>query len=219
MTDPTNEGTEAVSPENAPRKTADTEAKHYENMIRLESEQGAKVKNASTSRGIVLVHTGDGKGKSTAGFGVAIRAAGHGQRVGVVQFIKGTWKTGEQAALRRFEEITHVISGDGFTWKTKNRANDIASAEHGLAVAAEMLKGGEYHVVILDEINVAMGYEYLDPDQVIEAIAARPSKTSVVLTGRNAPQSIIEAADTVTLHVPVKHAFKSGIKARIGVEF
>ncbi len=197
----------------------DSNAAHHEKMVALDAEQGAKVKAASVSRGIVLVHTGDGKGKSTAGFGVAIRAAGHGQRVGVVQFIKGTWKTGEQAALARFEEITHVISGDGFTWKTKNRANDVASAEHGLSVAADMLKSGDYHVVILDEINVAMSYDYIDPARVIEAIAARPTKTSVVLTGRNAPESIIEAADTVTLHVPVKHAFKSGIKARIGVEF
>lgn len=199
--------------------TTDSNAEHYEKMVALDAEQGAKVKDAYVSRGVVLVHTGDGKGKSTAGFGVAIRAAGHGQRVGVVQFIKGTWKTGEQAALARFEEITHVISGDGFTWKTKNRANDIASAEHGLSVAADMLKSGDYHVVILDEINVAMSYDYLDPACVLEAIAARPSKTSVVLTGRNAPESIIDAADTVTQHVAVKHAFKSGIKARIGVEF
>ena len=219
MTKPTDQDSSPETAEKAPPQAAGSEAKHYENMVALDAEQGAKVKSASMSRGIVLVHTGDGKGKSTAGFGVAIRAAGHGQRVGVVQFIKGTWKTGEQASLARFEEITHVISGDGFTWKTKNRANDIASAEHGLAVAAEMLEGGEYHVVILDEINVAMSYGYLEPARVLEAIAARPSKTSVVLTGRNAPQSIIEAADTVTLHVPVKHAFTSGIKARIGVEF
>ncbi len=192
---------------------------HYQEMKKLDAEQTAKVKKASVSRGVVIVHTGDGKGKSTAGFGVALRAAGHGQRVGIVQFIKGTWKTGEQAALKRFPEVTHLISGDGFTWKTKSRENDIASAERGLGLAAEMLSSGEYDVVVLDEVNVAMSYGYLREAEVIAAVESRPTKTSVVLTGRGAPAGLIDCADTVTEHTAVKHAFQAGIKARLGVEF
>ncbi|MEM8709612.1 MAG: cob(I)yrinic acid a,c-diamide adenosyltransferase [Planctomycetota bacterium] len=192
---------------------------HVARMTALDAVQTERVKKANISRGVVLVHTGEGKGKSTAGFGVAIRAAGHGQKVGLVQFIKGTWKTGEQAALKRFPEITHVISGDGFTWKTKDRANDIASASRGLDEARSMLSGGDFDVVILDEINVALSYGYLSEADVIDAVTSRPTETSVVLTGRGAPESLIDVADTVTEHRPVKHAFKNGIKARKGVEF
>lgn len=197
----------------------ESQADHRDRMERLAKEQSQKVKRADESRGVVIVHTGEGKGKSTAGFGVAIRAAGHGQRVGIVQFIKGTWKTGEQAAFRRFEEITHIVSGDGFTWKTKDKANDIASAERGLRIAEEMIQSGDYDVLILDEINVAMSYGYLNPMDVGRIVMKRPREMSVVLTGRGAPPAIIVIADTVSEHVAVKHAFTAGIRARKGIEF
>ncbi|MEL6715145.1 MAG: cob(I)yrinic acid a,c-diamide adenosyltransferase [Planctomycetota bacterium] len=192
---------------------------HEQRMERLAEEQSRKTRAADTSRGVLVVQTGDGKGKSTSGFGVALRAIGHGQRVGIVQFIKGTWKTGEREVLRRLPEVDLVVSGDGFTWVTKDREQDIASARAGLDAARRFILGGEHHVVVLDEINVAMGYGYLDPDEVVELLLSRPEHVSVVLTGRNAPDAIVAAADTVTEHRVVKHAFKAGIRARNGVEF
>lgn len=194
-------------------------AEHAEAMRKLQEEQREKVRAKEVDRGIVLVHTGDGKGKSTAAFGVAIRAAGCGQKVGLVQFIKGKWKTGEQAAIKRFPEVEHVVSGDGFTWDTQDREKDVASAMRGFEVVKRMLAGGEHDVVILDEVNVALSYGYLPEQELLRAIAARPEHVSVVLTGRGAPEALIEAADTVTEHVCVKHAFQAGIRARKGVEF
>lgn len=202
----------------APERHTDPEA-HAAAMRKLQEEQREKVKAKEIDRGIVLVHTGDGKGKSTAGFGVAIRAAGCGQKVGLVQFIKGKWKTGEQAAIKRFPEVEHVVSGDGFTWDTQDREKDVASARRGLDVATRMITGGEHDVVILDEINVALSYGYIPEDELLATIAARPEHVSVVLTGRGAPEALIDGADTVTEHVCVKHAFQSGIRARKGVEF
>ncbi len=201
-----------------PDRLPDAKA-HHERMTVLDAQQTQKVKRASGSRGIVLVQTGDGKGKSTSAFGVAIRAAGHGQKVGIVQFIKGTWKTGEQAALKRFPEITHRVSGDGFTWKTKNRENDIASAERGLALATGMITSGDYAVVILDEINVALSYGYLDVQDVVGLVSTKPLEMSIVLTGRGAPPDVIAVADTVTEHRVINHAFQAGMRARKGVEF
>ena len=192
---------------------------HAAKMKALKAEQDAKVKKNTIRRGVVVVHTGDGKGKSTAGFGVAMRAAGHGQKVAVIQFIKGTWKTGEQAALKRFPEITHVVSGDGFTWNTQDRKQDTASAQKGGQTARDFITSGEYDVVVLDELCVARSYEYLDTDEVGGELLRRPEKVSVVVTGRRAPAALIEAADTVTEHVAVKHAYAAGIKARRGIEF
>ncbi|MEM1414310.1 MAG: cob(I)yrinic acid a,c-diamide adenosyltransferase [Myxococcota bacterium] len=198
---------------------APEDAAHAAKMKALKAEQDAKVKAKDIRRGVVVVHTGDGKGKSTAGFGVALRAAGHGQRVAVVQFIKGTWKTGEQAAMKRFPEITHVVSGDGFTWNTQDRQQDVASAERGWQRAAEFIASGEYDVVVLDELNIALSYGYLSTDVVVPVLRDKPEEVSIVVTGRGAPEALIEVADTVTLHQPVKHAFEAGIRARQGVEF
>lgn len=192
---------------------------HNAKMRALKAKQDAEVRSKTIERGVVIVHTGDGKGKSTAGFGVALRAAGHGQRVAVVQFIKGKWKTGEQAALQRFPEITHVVSGDGFTWNTQDRAQDIASAQQGWATARRFIEEGEFDVVILDEINIALRYDYLDAEEVAAVLRGKPTEVSVVVTGRNAPQAVIDAADTVTEHTLVKHAYKAGIRARRGIEF
>lgn len=192
---------------------------HREKMKSLQKEQRAKVKERVVDRGVLVVHTGDGKGKSTAGFGVAIRAAGHGQNVGVVQFVKGTWKTGEQAALARFPEIEHVISGAGFTWDTQDHEQDLAAAARGLAEARRMITSGAYDVVVLDELNFALHVDHLVLDDVLEVLRARPEHVSVICTGRGAKPELVALADTVTEHVPVKHAWDAGVQARRGVEW
>ena len=197
---------------------------YRERMDRVEAEQAEKVRERRERRGILIVNGGDGKGKSTAAFGMAIRAAGHGQRVGVVQFIKGNWKTGEQRALARFPEIDHVISGEGFTWKTKSREKDIAAAQRGWNAACEMIRategdGPKYKLIVLDEINIALRYDYLDLDQVIETLLSRSPEQSIVCTGRDPRPKLVEVADTVTEMHCVRHAFERGIKARKGVDF
>ncbi|MEM9729938.1 MAG: cob(I)yrinic acid a,c-diamide adenosyltransferase [Myxococcota bacterium] len=197
---------------------------HREKMKALKEEQDAKVRSKEISRGIVLVHTGDGKGKSTAAFGLAIRAVGQGQRVGIVQFIKGTWKTGEKKSLERFPEIDHVVSGDGFTWNTQDREKDIASVRRGWDVALDMIEKsrGEdpaYDLVVLDELNIALGMDYLPIEEVVEALKNKPTELSICVTGRGAKDELIEVADTVSEMRLVKHAYEAGIKARRGIEF
>jgi len=170
------------------------------------------------------VHTGDGKGKSTAAFGTAIRAAGHGQRVAVVQFIKGTWKTGEQVAIKRFPEITHVVAGDGFTWVTQDREKDIASTRAGWERVVQMIEASRddepaFELLVLDELNNAIDCGYLPIDEVVAVLAAKPAALSIMVTGRNAKPELLAVADTVTDMQPIKHAFEAGIQARRGIEF
>ncbi|MEM7446680.1 MAG: cob(I)yrinic acid a,c-diamide adenosyltransferase [Myxococcota bacterium] len=202
----------------------DTEDQHREKMKALQMRQRQARRQKTVSRGILLVHTGDGKGKSSSAFGVAIRAAGHGQKVGIVQFIKGTWKTGEQAALARFPEIEHVVSGDGFTWDTQDRTQDIASAERGWGEAQRMIEAARvdskaYQVIILDELNIALRYDYLRIEDVVEVLKNKPAELSIVVTGRDAKAELIEIADTVSEMRCVKHAYEAGVRARRGVEF
>jgi cob(I)alamin adenosyltransferase len=211
------------TPDNKPLPTDDAET-HKEKMEALRQEQAAKVRSKTEERGIVLVNTGDGKGKSTAGFGLAIRAAGCGQKVGLVQFIKGTWKTGEAEALKRFPEIRHVVSGEGFTWNTQDKAKDIEAARRGWNIAVEMIEASrgdnpEYSLVILDELNIALSYGYLPVDEVVQAIVNKPRELSICITGRGAPPELINVADTVTEMKPIKHAFDAGILARRGIEY
>ncbi len=211
-----------MSEENANEETLNAE--HKQRMQELKAKQDAELRAKEEKRGVIVVNTGDGKGKSSSAFGVAIRAAGHGQRVGLVQFIKGTWKTGEQAALKRFPEITHVVSGDGFTWNTQDRAQDIASARAGWERAKEMIEAsrGEepaYQVVILDELNIALHYGYLPVEEIVATLASKPRELSIVVTGRGAKPELVAIADTVTEMRPIKHAYEAGIKARKGVEF
>lgn len=199
-------------------------AEHKARMEKLKAEQDAEVRSKTIKRGVIVVNTGDGKGKSTAGFGVAIRAAGHGQRVGVIQFIKGSWKTGEQAAFARFPEIDHVVAGEGFTWDTQDRAKDIALTRAGWDRAKQMIEESrgpnpKYQVIVLDEINIVLGYDYLPLAEVVETLKNKPENLSIVATGRGAKDELIEIADTVTEMRPIKHAYASGIKARKGVEF
>jgi cob(I)alamin adenosyltransferase len=175
-------------------------------------------------RGVVVVHTGEGKGKSTAAFGVALRAAGHGQKVGIVQFVKGTWKTGEQAAIQRFPEISHVVSGEGFAWEGQDRDKDVAAARRGWQAAVGMIEAARavppaYDLVVLDELCIALGYHQLPLDEVLAVLRDKPAELSVVITGRDAPPELIELADTVTEMRPLKHAFEASIKPRRGVDF
>ncbi|MBX2813324.1 MAG: cob(I)yrinic acid a,c-diamide adenosyltransferase [Myxococcales bacterium] len=197
----------------------DTNKLHAEQMQQLKKVKDAEIRSKKEKRGVVVVNTGDGKGKSSAAFGVVIRALGHGQKVAIVQFIKGTWKTGEGQFFDRFPEVTRVVSGDGFTWETQNRDQDIAAAERGFAEAQRLIEAGEHDVVVLDELNVAAQHGYLNPDKVAVVLRKKPAHVSVIVTGRGAPVAIIDAADTVTEMLMVKHAFEAGIRARKGVEF
>lgn len=178
----------------------------------------AKVARATESRGVVLVNTGNGKGKSSAAFGMVARALGHNMRVGVLQFIKGSFSTGEEAFFRRFPEVEYHVMGDGFTWETQDKQRDIASAQAAWKVACDMLRNPDIGLVVLDEINIALKLHYLETGQVIEALRNRPPMQHVVLTGRAAPDALIEYADTVTEMRPVKHAFEAGICAQQGIE-
>ena len=197
---------------------------HRQRMQQVKAANDAEVRSKEIRRGVVVVHTGDGKGKSTAAFGMAIRAAGHGQRVGLVQFIKGTWKTGEKRALERFPEIDHIVSGDGFTWNTQDRQKDIASARRGWEAAVQMIEQSreeppKYDLVILDELNVVLGMDYLPLDEVVDVLAAKPRELSICVTGRGAKDELIAVADTVSEMRMIKHAYQAGVRARRGVEF
>ena len=198
-------------------------AKQYrETMKKVQARQRARVQAANERRGIWVCNTGNGKGKTTAALGMALRALGHGQRVGLVQFIKGKWKTGEGRFLAEIPGLTHIVSGDGFTWDTQDRAKDAASARRGLEAAKELLTGEHdppYDLVILDEVHIAIGHGYLSDEEVVAVCQARPIDTSVVTTGRGASMALRDAADTVTEMRVMKHAFQGGIRARKGVDF
>ncbi len=178
----------------------------------------ARIARATEDRGVVVVNTGQGKGKSSAGFGMVARTLGHGMRVGVVQFIKGAYSTGEEGFFRRPPEVDYHVMGEGFTWETQDRERDVAAAEAAWARAAAMLADPAFELILLDELNIVLNKEYLPLDRVLEALAARPPMQHVVITGRNAPGALIEAADTVTWMKLVKHAFKAGVRAQKGVE-
>lgn len=202
-------------------KPVDEQTTHQERMRTLQAE--ARQKRAAASdpeRGLVLVHTGDGKGKSSSAFGVIARTLGWNRRVGVVQFIKGDWKTGERQFFGRFpEQVVWRTMGEGFTWDTQDRARDIAVAAEAFAAAREMLVSGDYDLVVLDEINVAMSYGYLDAGTVLDGLGARSERTSVILTGRGALREITDHADLVTEMQEVKHPFTAGIKAQRGIDY
>lgn len=179
-----------------------------------------KQAKATTEKGLVIVNTGTGKGKSTAAFGMALRAIGHGMNVGVVQFIKGAMATAERDLLDAYEQVEFHTLGDGFTWKTQDRQKDVESAERAWAVAERLLGDEKVGVVVLDELNWALKYEYVQLDAVLAALAARPAMQHVVITGRNAPDGLVEAADMVNEIRSVKHPYKEqGVKAQAGVEF
>ena len=193
---------------------------HKQKMQERQAQQRARVAELQDpEKGLVLVHTGAGKGKSSSAFGVVIRALGWKQRVGVVQFIKGKWKTGERLFFDRLGEVTWHTMGEGFTWDTQDKERDIAAAQAAFGKAREMMESGEYDLVVLDEINIAMRYEYLSVAEVIAGLEARDARTGVVLTGRDAKPELCDYADLVTEMTEVKHPFKAGIKAQRGVDY
>ncbi|GAA7760796.1 MULTISPECIES: cob(I)yrinic acid a,c-diamide adenosyltransferase [Cupriavidus] len=198
---------------------AGRDARHKARMVRKKEVVDSKIAAAQTERGVIVITTGNGKGKSSSGFGMVVRAMGHGMRTGVVQFIKGAFPSGEEMFLRRFpEECEFHVMGEGYTWETQDRARDVAKAEAAWEVARRMLRDPSFDLILFDELNIALKLHYLDLDTVIADLRARPPKQHVVITGRGAPSALIEAADTVTDMTPVKHAFEQGIKAQPGVE-
>jgi len=193
---------------------------HKEKMQKVQAQHRKKVSEAvDPDRGLVLINTGKGKGKSSAAFGVVIRALGWGQKVAVVQFIKGKWKTGERRFFEERDLVTWHTMGEGFTWDTQDRERDIAAANAAFDKARALMASGDYDLVVLDEINIALRYEYLSVDQVIDGLNERSDKTSVFLTGRDAPQALRDYADLVTEMTEEKHPFQAGIKAQRGVDF
>jgi cob(I)alamin adenosyltransferase len=192
------------------------------------NEKAAKKKAArekmlatkTIEKGLLIVHTGKGKGKSTAAFGLVMRALGHGMRVGIVQFVKGKWETGERSVLERYSDLVTIRAmGEGFTWDTQDRERDIAAAEKAWEASKEMISSGEFDLVVLDELNIVLRYESLPLDEVVEFLSNKPEMLHVVVTGRNAKDELIEAADLVTEMTQVKHPFRSGVKAQKGIEF
>lgn len=199
---------------------SDDQEAHKAKMEKTQAEMKAKLaEKEDAGRGLVLVHTGKGKGKSSSAFGVVVRALGWGQKVGVVQFIKGKWKTGERIFFKKLGTVDWHTMGDGFTWNTQDKARDTEAAQAAFAKGCEMMASGEYDLIVLDEINIAMRYDYLSTELVLEGLKARAEKTSVVLTGRDAKPELCDYADLVTEMTEVKHPFKAGIKAQRGVDF
>ena len=193
---------------------------HKSEMQKRQAEQRKKVSELQDpERGLVLVHTGSGKGKSSSAFGVLIRALGWKQTVGVVQFIKGKWKTGERQFFERLPEVTWHTMGEGFTWDTQDKERDIAAAEAAFEKAGKMMESGDYDLILLDEINIALRYDYLSVAHVIEVLEKRADRTAVILTGRNAKPELMDYADLVTEMTEVKHPFQAGIKAQKGVDY
>lgn len=200
--------------------TDDINERHRLRMERKKAIIDAKIAGAKKEIGIIIVNTGNGKGKSSSGFGMAVRAMGHGMKVGVVQFIKGAMSTGEEKFLRRFpEEISFHVMGEGYTWDTQDRARDTAKAEEAWRQARLFLSDPSIGLVLFDELNIALKYRYLDVHAVIADLLERPEMQHVVITGRGAPPELIAIADTVTEMNVVKHAFAAGIAAQLGTEW
>jgi cob(I)alamin adenosyltransferase len=194
--------------------------RHRAKMAKRKAVQDAEVAGKTIEKGLLIVHTGAGKGKSTAAFGLALRMLGRGERIGVVQFIKGAWHTAERDALLKFgDQIVWHTMGEGFTWETQDRARDIAAAERAWAKARELIDDARFKLVILDELNIAVRYEYLDLASVVAALSARRPGLHVVVTGRNAKPELVAAADLVTEMTLIKHHFAAGVKAQPGIEF
>jgi cob(I)alamin adenosyltransferase len=198
----------------------ETNRLHREKMQRRQAARRKVLATKTEERGLLIVHTGAGKGKSTAAFGMVLRCIGHGMRVGVVQFVKGAWGTGEREVLARFPElVTCRAMGEGFTWDTQDRARDIAAARAAWEAGKAMIADPSYRMVLLDELNIVLRYGYLPAEEVLAALKAKPRDLHLVVTGRNAPPELIEAADLVTEMALVKHPFRAGVKAQKGIEF
>ncbi|MGQ3284218.1 cob(I)yrinic acid a,c-diamide adenosyltransferase [Bosea sp. (in: a-proteobacteria)] len=198
----------------------DEAARYKAKMAKRKALQDAEVASKTVEKGLLIVNTGPGKGKSTAAFGLMLRALGHGWRVGVVQFIKGAWETGERRALDAFgDQIAWHTMGEGFTWETQDKARDIAAATRAFEKVRELMADEGIRLIVLDELNIALRYDYLPLAEVIATLQARRPDLHIVVTGRNAKPELIEAADLVTEMTLVKHHFTAGVKAQEGIEF
>ena len=200
--------------------TEDDNERHHEKMRKKKAARDKIMAGKTIEKGLLIVNTGKGKGKSTAGFGMVFRAMGHGMRVGVVQFVKGSWGTGERTILEKFPELVTIKAmGEGFTWETQDRERDVAHARAAWEEAKRMIADPAYAMVMLDELNIVLRYDYLPLDEVLEVLRNKPPEKHVIVTGRNAREELIELADLVTEMELVKHPFRSGVKAQAGIEF
>ncbi len=207
-------GSEGTSDEDA------LNARHADKMRKKKAARDKIIATKTIEKGLLIVHTGKGKGKSTAAFGMVFRAMGHGFRVGVVQFVKGVWQTGERVILDKFPDLVTVKAmGEGFTWETQDRSRDIAAARKAWEEAKAMIADPSYKLVLLDELNIVLRYDYLPLGEVIETLKNKPRDLHVVVTGRNAKPELIELADLVTEMTMVKHPFREGVKAQPGIEY
>ena len=198
----------------------DINARHAEKMAKKKAARDRMLAGKTIEKGLLIVHTGKGKGKSTAAFGMVLRAVGHGMRVGVVQFVKGKWATGERTVLERFpEQVEFHALGEGFTWETQDRERDIASARAAWEAAKRQIENPDIRMVLMDELNIVLRYGYLPLEEVVDYLRAKPVDTHVIVTGRNAADELIEIADLVTEMTMVKHPFREGVKAQAGIEF
>ena len=194
--------------------------RHAFKMAKKKAARDKILATKTIEKGLVIVHTGKGKGKSTAAMGLAIRAVGNGMKVGIIQFVKGVWSTGERAVLDKFpDQVVIKAMGDGFTWETQDRKRDIKAAKEAWAMASEMIADNSYNMVVLDELNIVLRYDYITVFSVIEALKTKPDNLHVVITGRNAKEELMEVADLVTEMTLIKHPFRSGVKAQAGIEF
>jgi cob(I)alamin adenosyltransferase len=199
---------------------AEIDARHAEKAAKRRAARAKIMATKTIEKGLLIVHTGKGKGKSTAAFGMVMRCLGHGLKVGVVQFVKGRWETGERGLLERFPELVTINTmGMGFTWETQDRARDIAAARAAWEQAKALMADPAYKLLLLDELNIVLRYDYLPIDEIVSTLKARRPDLHVIVTGRNAKPELIEAADLVTEMTMVKHPFRSGVKAQAGIEF
>lgn len=207
--------------DNDDAEPSERDQRHNAKMAKRKQVQDAMVASKTiTSKGLLMVNTGSGKGKSTASFGLMMRALGHGWRIGVVQFIKGAWPTGERKAMERFPELVqwHTM-GEGFTWDTQDRQRDVSAAEKAWDMARKLMQDPSIRLLVLDELNIALRYDYLPMTQVLDALANRREDLNIVITGRNAKPELIAIADLVTEMTLIKHHFEAGVKAQAGIEF
>jgi cob(I)alamin adenosyltransferase len=194
--------------------------RHNEKMAKKKAARDKIMATKTIERGLLIVHTGKGKGKSTAAFGMIFRHVGHGMKSAVIQFVKGSWGTGERSVLEKFPDLVTIKAmGEGFTWETQDRDRDVAHARGGWEEAKRLILDPSYRCVLLDELNIVLRYDYLPLDEVLEFLGTRPADKHIIITGRNANEKLIEMADLVTEMEQVKHPFRSGVKAQAGIEF
>ncbi len=199
---------------------AERDAYHAEKMKKKKEARNRILATKTEEKGLLVVHTGKGKGKSTAAFGMVFRGIGHGFKVGVVQFVKGAWGTGERDVLEKFpDQVTIKAMGEGFTWDVADRQRDIAAARAAWEMARELIADESYRMILLDELNIVLRYDYLPLEEVLEVLRNKPRDTHVIVTGRNAKEELIEIADLVTEMTEIKHPFRAGVKAQPGIEF